>query len=290
MLGYHLIIKSKKRKSFVYGKGENNTDPTNRATQNSQESNNTDTNSEKPLTSQDLLYLNSALATIRTVIERVKDLDRVKVSKKQTISVMRRLAASGQNQDPSGQRNSISYKENFNSDEQKPNLQFLYDSYFSEHWLMAATILNIAQLQFLTAEDSLFIQTVTQEEICPEIIIEKVSLLVVCFYAISTEYRFKEKLSEIEELQKQEQILLADRESKIQAESSIPSPNSIKKSPKLEEKIPGREASHFEAENINTFSEGASRFASIDVSKIATNPKPKQPQLDICLKNTVFES
>lgn len=38
-----------------------------------------------------------------------------------------------------------------------------------------------------------FVQTSVQEEVCPEITVEKLGLLSVIFYAISTEYRFLER-------------------------------------------------------------------------------------------------
>lgn len=49
----------------------------------------------------------------------------------------------------------------------------------------------------MTPDSILFAQTTIEEEVCPEIVLEKIGLLIICFYAISTEYRFKEKITEI---------------------------------------------------------------------------------------------
>lgn len=73
------------------------------------------------------------------------------------------------------------------------DLGYIYESYYPAHWMMHSTILSIAQLSFLTPDDLFFVQTSVQEEVCPEITVEKLGLLAICFYAISTEYRFLER-------------------------------------------------------------------------------------------------
>ena len=73
------------------------------------------------------------------------------------------------------------------------DLGYIYESYYPAHWMMHSTILSIAQLSFLTPDDLFFVQTSVQEEVCPEITVEKLGLLSICFYAISTEYRFLER-------------------------------------------------------------------------------------------------
>jgi hypothetical protein len=80
----------------------------------------------------------------------------------------------------------------------KINIEKIYETYYPGHYLSNSTILTIAQLQFLTPDSIIFANTTVEEEVCPEIILEKIGLLIICFYAISTEHRFKEKIEEIQ--------------------------------------------------------------------------------------------
>jgi hypothetical protein len=76
----------------------------------------------------------------------------------------------------------------------KIDMKKIYENYHPTNYLSISTILNIAQVQFLTPDSNFFVCTSIEEEVCAEIILEKICLLIICFYAISTEHRFKEKI------------------------------------------------------------------------------------------------
>lgn len=171
----------------------------------------------------DAKYLDVIVMIMEKVLVRITELGLERRDKEQTINLMRKLV----NQTKQRQKR-------FNPADAPPSegqqggaqelsqtgteidLKYLFDNFFEEHWLMTSTILSIAQLQFLTPDDIFFSLTDINEEVSPEVTVEKLSLLSVIFYAISTEYRFKEKIDELKDK--------ADKKALVQKETTIIAP------------------------------------------------------------------
>jgi hypothetical protein len=174
-------------------------------------------------TKPDLKYLDNLVLIMERVLARVAELGLDRKDKEQTVNLMRKLV----NQTKQRQRRSkvgdavpgdgpsVSQITCAGSPTEI-DLKLMFEGFFEEHWLMTSTILSVAQLQFLTPDDIFFSVTDINEEVSPEVTLEKLSLLAVCFYAISTEYRFKEKIDEIKEK--------ADKKALVQKETTIIAP------------------------------------------------------------------
>jgi len=72
------------------------------------------------------------------------------------------------------------------------DLNMVYEYFGEDHWLNHSSIMQVMQHRFMSMDDPIFGVVSFNEQISPETLIEKVSLLVVCFYALSTESRFQE--------------------------------------------------------------------------------------------------
>lgn len=78
------------------------------------------------------------------------------------------------------------------SEKKAIDLSMIFEYFGEDHWLNRSSIIQILQHRFLSMDDPIFSTTSFNEQISPEVIIEKISLLVVCFYGMSTEKRFAE--------------------------------------------------------------------------------------------------
>ena len=72
------------------------------------------------------------------------------------------------------------------------DLNLIFEYFSDEHYLMRTSIIQLMQHRFMSMDDPLFTPTSFNEQISPEVLIEKVTFLVVCLYAMSTENRFIE--------------------------------------------------------------------------------------------------
>ena len=72
------------------------------------------------------------------------------------------------------------------------DLNMVYEYFGEEHWLNRMSIMQIMQHRYMSMDDPIFGVVSFNEQISPESLIEKTALLVVCFYAMSTESRFQE--------------------------------------------------------------------------------------------------
>jgi hypothetical protein len=70
------------------------------------------------------------------------------------------------------------------------DLSLIYEYFNEDHWLKSTSIIHFLQLRFLSIDDPLFAPTSFREQISPEVLLEKVSYLSVCLYAMSTETRY----------------------------------------------------------------------------------------------------
>lgn len=168
----------------------------------------------------DMKYLENLVLIMERILARITEMGLDRKDKEQTVNLMRKLV----NQTKQRQRKSkgadaattdlqsASQLDPFWSTNEI-DMKFLFDGFFEDHWLNTSTILSVAQLQYLTPDDIFFSLTDIHEEVSAEITVEKLSLLAVCFYAISTEYRFKEKLDELKEK--------ADKKALVQKETTI---------------------------------------------------------------------
>jgi hypothetical protein len=159
----------------------------------------------------DPAYLETLVLIIEGVLVRISELGLERKDKEQTVALMKKLLSQTKQRQNKKRENSAS-----GIDEgpvKEIDMRFIHEGFFEEHWLMNSTILTVAQLQFLTPDDIFFSLTDITEEVSPEVTVEKIALLAVCFYAISTEYRFKEKLDELKEN--------ADKKTLVQKENTV---------------------------------------------------------------------
>lgn len=168
----------------------------------------------------DMKYLENLILIMEKILCRITELGLDRKDKEQTVNLMRKLVnqtkqrqrkARGIESGP-GDSQAASQLDPF-SQTSEIDLKYLFEGFFEEHWLNTSTILSVAQLQFLTPDDIFFSLTDIQEEVSAEVTVEKLALLAVCFYAISTEYRFKEKLDELREN--------AEKKALVQKETTI---------------------------------------------------------------------
>ncbi len=168
----------------------------------------------------DLKYIHVLISVIETILKRVTEMGLERKDKEQTVALMKKLVnQTNQRHKKKPKPEDLPPEEHSKTDLGQPgdiDLKYLHEGFFEDHWLMSSTILSIAQLQFLTPDDILFTLTDINEEVCPEVTMEKIALLAVCFYAISTEYRFKEKLDEVKEQ--------ADKKALVQKETTVIAP------------------------------------------------------------------
>ena len=160
------------------------------------------------------------ISVIENILKRITEMGLERKDKEQTVALMKKLVnQTNQRQRKKARPEDLHQEELSKADLGQPSdidLKYLHEGFFEEHWLMSSTILSIAQLQFLTPDDVLFTLTDIAEEVCPEVTMEKIAVLAVCFYAISTEYRFKEKLDELKEQ--------ADKKALVQKETTVIAP------------------------------------------------------------------
>ena len=163
----------------------------------------------------DVKYLENLIRIIENVLKRVAEMGLERSDKEQTVQLMKKLVSQTQQKNKK-KREDLMYSGRGNEDSLNPNeidMKYVHEGYFEDHWLTHSTILSIAQLQFLTPDDVFFNLTDINEEVCSEVSLEKLSLLAVCFYAISTEYRFKEKIEEVQDK--------ADKKALVQKETTV---------------------------------------------------------------------
>jgi hypothetical protein len=163
------------------------------------------------LEQEDVKYLEVLVLVFESLLGRLKDLGLERKDKQQTIQLMKKLVMQAKLKDR--KLKGEDEKQAGGSGCSELDMRYIYDTFFEDHWLNSSTILNIAQLGFLTPDDVFFTQTNIQEEVCPEVTVEKITLLAVCFYAMSTEYRFKEKIEEIKDN--------GDKKSVVQKETNL---------------------------------------------------------------------
>lgn len=72
------------------------------------------------------------------------------------------------------------------------DMGMIFEYLSEEHWLMDSNVIDILRHRYLSMDDPLFNTPLFNEQISPEAIVEKVALLVVCLYAMSTETRWAE--------------------------------------------------------------------------------------------------
>jgi hypothetical protein len=168
----------------------------------------------------DSKYLENMIFIMEKILFRITELGLDRKDKEQTVNLMRKLVNQTKQRQRKGKATdsttvdgpSVSQIDH-SSNPSEIDMGLIFDGFFEEHWLNTSTILSVAQLQFLTPDDIFFSMTDIQEEVSAEVTIEKLALLSVCFYAISTEYRFKEKLDELKEN--------ADKKALVQKENTI---------------------------------------------------------------------
>jgi hypothetical protein len=72
------------------------------------------------------------------------------------------------------------------------DLNYIFECFSDEHWLMRTSIFALMNHTFLSMDHPLFSPVSFREQISPDVILEKITYLVVCLYAMSTENRFLE--------------------------------------------------------------------------------------------------
>lgn len=174
----------------------------------------------------DAKYLDVVSLIMEKVLVRITELGLERRDKEQTVNLMRKLVNQTKQRqrrfkpaEGGGPEGVQGGQQDSSQIATEIDMKYIFDSFFEEHWLMSSTILSVAQLQFLTPDDIFFSLTDINEEVSPEVTIEKLSLLAVIFYAISTEYRFKEKIDELKEK--------ADKKALVQKENTIIAPRFI---------------------------------------------------------------
>lgn len=70
------------------------------------------------------------------------------------------------------------------------DLNLLFEYFSEDHWLLHTSIIHFLQHRFLSIDDPLFSPTSFNEQISPEVLLEKIAYLVVSLYALSTESRY----------------------------------------------------------------------------------------------------
>lgn len=79
------------------------------------------------------------------------------------------------------------------------DLSLLFEYLGEENYLLHTSIIHFLQHRFLSIDDPLFSPTSFNEQISPEVLLEKIAYLVVCLYALSTESRYMHSSSVSEE-------------------------------------------------------------------------------------------
>lgn len=76
--------------------------------------------------------------------------------------------------------------------QERIDLSLIFEYFSDDHWLLGTSIIELLRHKYLDMNDPVFAPTSFNEQISPEALLEKITVLVVTLYAMSTETRFIE--------------------------------------------------------------------------------------------------